>query len=175
MVDSYSAEAGICNSCGNELRLNRNFRSLDEFTRFLQKETLEADSKLALALKAVALNTKAHIADVMGDPTKLAPNAESTIARKGFDAPLVDTGEMKASLEVMQSLNESGVGTADEKMYWHEYGLGRNYPERPAMYEGTIEASEENQAIIRAAVADVFGDKTGIDIIVTRLGERTHE
>lgn len=35
------------------------------------------------------------IRDVIGDKSRLAPNAPSTIRRKGHDKPLIDTGTMK--------------------------------------------------------------------------------
>ena len=152
--------------------MNRTFRDFNEFIRFMGKNTAEVDAKMAIALKAVAVNTEKHIKSVMGDNTKLAPNAPSTIERKGFDAPLVHTGEMRDSLEVQATTYESAVGTSDEKMYWHEYGLGRNYPERPAMFEGTQEATEENQAIIIEAAQSIVGERGIVQLIAKNLGER---
>lgn len=39
------------------------------------------------------------IKKVIGDKTKLAPNALSTIRRKGHDKPLIDTGLMKSKVD----------------------------------------------------------------------------
>lgn len=38
------------------------------------------------------------IRKVIGDKSKLAPNAQSTIRRKGHDKPLIDTGLMKSKV-----------------------------------------------------------------------------
>jgi hypothetical protein len=39
-----------------------------------------------------------EVLDIFGDPTKLAPNAESTIKKKGRDSPLEDTLELRNHL-----------------------------------------------------------------------------
>ena len=41
---------------------------------------------------------KDDIKKVIGDKSKLAPNAPSTIRRKGHDKPLIDTGLMKSKV-----------------------------------------------------------------------------
>ena len=46
----------------------------------------------------VGKRMKADIKKVIGDKSKLAPNAESTIRRKGHDKPLIDTGLMKKTV-----------------------------------------------------------------------------
>jgi hypothetical protein len=46
----------------------------------------------------VGKRMKEDIKKVIGDKSKLAPNAESTIRRKGHDKPLIDTGLMKSKV-----------------------------------------------------------------------------
>jgi len=46
----------------------------------------------------VGVRMKDDIKKVIGDKSKLAPNAPSTIARKGHDKPLIDTGLMKSKV-----------------------------------------------------------------------------
>ena len=41
---------------------------------------------------------KEDIKKVIGDKSKLAPNAPSTIKKKGHDKPLIDTGKLKATV-----------------------------------------------------------------------------
>lgn len=41
---------------------------------------------------------KKDIQEVFGDKSRLAPNAPSTIRRKGHDKPLIDTGTLKKSV-----------------------------------------------------------------------------
>lgn len=43
----------------------------------------------------VGKRMKPDIQKIMGDKSKLAPNAPATIARKGHDKPLIDTGLMR--------------------------------------------------------------------------------
>lgn len=42
---------------------------------------------------------KGDIKKVIGDKSKLAPNAPSTIRRKGHDKPLIETGLMKSKVD----------------------------------------------------------------------------
>ena len=51
------------------------------------------------SLDAIGEKMKKDIRNVIGDKGKLAPNAPSTIARKGHDKPLIDTGTLKASID----------------------------------------------------------------------------
>lgn len=151
--------------------MSRELGSLGDLDRVLRKIMGRVESRLALSLNACAENTKRHIQGVFGDTEKLEPNAQSTIDRKGFDAPLIETGELRESIETEHAIvpaegvafgaalgeyrAESGVGTADEKMLWHEYGSA-HYPPRPAMATGTLEATIENQAIITAAARSII-------------------
>ena len=50
------------------------------------------------ALKTIGKKMKEDIKKIIGDRSKLRPNAPSTIARKGFDAPLLDTGKLEESI-----------------------------------------------------------------------------
>lgn len=151
--------------------MERNFRNLAEFERHLAKMISTHDPMLALGMKAVAVNTKDHIQDVIGDNTKLIPNAPATIAQKGKDAPLEDTGQMRASLEAKSVGFESGVGTEDIKMLWHEIGDPGKYPPRPAMKIGTDEASLENQEIVKLAAQAVLGAEGRVSVVVTKALE----
>ncbi len=47
---------------------------------------------------AVGQRMRDDIKKVIGDKSKLAPNALSTIRRKGHDKPLIDTGLMKSKV-----------------------------------------------------------------------------
>ena len=42
---------------------------------------------------------KKDIKNLFGDRSKLRPNAPSTIAKKGFDAPLIDTGKLQEVID----------------------------------------------------------------------------
>lgn len=51
------------------------------------------------ALNTIGEQMKKDIKNVIGDRSKLKPNAPSTIAKKGFDAPLIDTGKLQESID----------------------------------------------------------------------------
>lgn len=81
-----------------------------------------------------------------------APLAESTEAEKarlGYepDAPLLRTGEMRDSIEVMVEGSEAVVGTNDEKMKWHEYGTEK-MPPRPVLGPAAHFSTKRNLTMI---------------------------
>ena len=51
------------------------------------------------ALNTIGKKMKEDIKSVFGDRSKLRPNAPSTIAKKGFDAPLIDTGKLQEAID----------------------------------------------------------------------------
>lgn len=51
------------------------------------------------ALNTIGEQMKKNIKNVIGDRSKLKPNAPSTIAKKGFDAPLIDTGKLQEAID----------------------------------------------------------------------------
>ena len=51
------------------------------------------------ALSAVGRRMKKDIVSIIGDTSQLRHNAPSTIARKGFDKPLYETGRLKAAID----------------------------------------------------------------------------
>jgi len=65
------------------------------------------------------------------------PNAPSTIAKKGFDHPLIETGDMRDSLEARVEGRKIHVGFFDEenakKAVINNYGILGKIPARPFM------------------------------------------
>jgi len=67
------------------------------------------------------------------------PNAPATIAKKGFDHPLIETGEMRDSIETRTEDTANGitihVGFYDEenakKALFNNYGVPGHIPARP--------------------------------------------
>lgn len=49
-------------------------------------------------LNLIGSKAKADIQNVFGDKSKLMPNKQSTINRKGSSAPLIDTGRLRQSI-----------------------------------------------------------------------------
>ncbi len=66
-----------------------------------------------------------------------------TIARKAHgNTPLLETGELRASIEMTAPLNEGGeivgyVGSDNPKAIWHEFGTSR-IPPRPFLYTAAV-------------------------------------
>ena len=51
------------------------------------------------ALNAVGRLMKKDIKKIIGDKSRLKPNAPATVARKGFNKPLYETGKLKAAID----------------------------------------------------------------------------
>ena len=51
------------------------------------------------SLNKIGKQMKTDIKNVIGDKGKLARNAPATIARKGHDLPLIDTGKLKDTID----------------------------------------------------------------------------
>ena len=51
------------------------------------------------ALNTIGKKMKEDIKSIIGDRGKLRPNAPSTIAKKGFVAPLLDTGKLEEAID----------------------------------------------------------------------------
>lgn len=91
------------------------------------------------------------------------PNAPSTIARKGFDHPLIETGELRDAVECRVTETENSlriaVGFYDEenakKALINNDGVPGKIPARPFL-TGTI---DENIDIIASSAANEFIDK----------------
>lgn len=58
------------------------------------------------------------------------PLAPSTLARKAADTPLLETGEMRASIEHQVQGKSGFVGSNDDKAVWQELGTSRGIPPR---------------------------------------------
>ena len=54
---------------------------------------------VADSLGKIGKQMKTDIRNVMGDKGKLARNAPATIARKGHDLPLIDTGKLRDAID----------------------------------------------------------------------------
>ena len=81
---------------------------------------------------------------------------EATIDRKATgDSPLLETGELRASIEWNADERQGYVGSDNPKMVWHEWGTSR-VPQRPVLgpsIEAARPAVEKMLGKIAAAVA----------------------
>ena len=112
------------------------------------------ESELRLAHEASVAQACALLAEqcrlVLGTYTYGWPPLQpTTIARKATgDSPLLETGELRASIEWNADERQGYVGSDNPKMVWHEWGTSR-VPPRPVLGP-SIEAA-------RPAVEKMFG------------------
>lgn len=86
------------------------------------------------------------------------PLSPETVARKGADTPLLQTGAYRASFEaVVTSNHEAHVGSNDPKAQWLEFGTPK-MPPRPVL-PGAIEATraQVHRILERSFVRRLFG------------------
>jgi len=121
-----------------------NFPSLQAFSRHMATLTIEERAIDTLARAGVATVLTRKVKEKIGDPARLLPPlAASTIAKKGNDLPLVDTGALKESITWRHmSPRRTVVGSTEDKAIWHELGpVHGRYPKRPFL---APTAEEEN-------------------------------
>lgn len=86
------------------------------------------------------------------------PLAESTLARKSADTPLLETGEMRDSIEHTVHGNEAHIGSNDDKAVWHELGTATIPPRSFLMGAAVAKEKEVVDKIGRAVVAHLSGE-----------------
>ena len=62
-------------------------------------DVMSPEGSISESLDAIGKQMKTDIKNVIGDRGKLAPNAPSTVARKGHNYPLIDTGTLLDSID----------------------------------------------------------------------------
>ena len=85
---------------------------------------------------------------------ELAPNAPSTIAKKGFDFPLVETTALLSDIHAWREGKQGHVGVKSENAYKleiAEFGLNPPAPARPVL---RLTVDEDLDPLL-----DIFGDK----------------
>ncbi len=98
--------------------------------------------KIALAKAAALVRTNAR--DAIGNPFNgygWPPLAESTLARKALNTPLLETGELRDSIEITVGDRTAWVGSNNDKAVWHELGTNR-VPARSFLAKAAIESED---------------------------------
>ena len=135
------------------------FANLGEFAAFmatLAPKELALDTlgreKVAKLLKSAI---KAHLGgpvDGPKSPFNWAPLADSTVAKKGHDRPLYETGALRDSIDWgHEAPRKTVVGSTDEKAPWHEFGPSNGRFPRRSFLAGT--ANEKNDEAFALYVA----------------------
>jgi phage gpG-like protein len=86
------------------------------------------------------------------------PLAPETLARKdGVNTPLLETGEMRDSIQWNADRESGHVGSNNDKAVWQELGTSRGIPPRPFL---SLAAQEEGPAVAKM-MAGVIGAAVG--------------
>jgi phage gpG-like protein len=106
--------------------------------------TIEADMEdlpTAIVARAAAMIAKQAKAQIGKQHEEWPPLAQSTLKRKAANTPLLETGELRDSIEwtVHGHGNhaEAEVGSNNDKAVWHELGTSR-VPARPFLVPSAI-------------------------------------
>lgn len=118
-----------------------NFDSLDSFGSYVgtrvpkaMRGALEQELKvIGQAIKKDAVKSVGTYQSGIGPFPAWAPLAASTVARKGHNKPLLETGELKRSIStrVVRSQMAVHIGTNNKKAEFNEYGSGGVHPIPP--------------------------------------------
>ena len=81
-----------------------------------------------------------------------------TLARKMMNTPLLETGELRASIEWQSHGLEGAVGSNSDKALWHEFGTARIPPR--SFLAGAAMAMEDkiHKMAVRAVMAVIRGE-----------------
>jgi phage gpG-like protein len=78
-----------------------------------------------------------------------------TLARKMMNTPLLETGELRASIEWNSSGNEGAVGSNNDKAVWHELGTSR-IPPRSFLMGAAVKMEPKIYKMAKRAVVAVM-------------------
>ncbi len=101
--------------------------------------------------------------DMIGVPQPgWPPLSAETLARKMMNTPLLDTGEMKASISWNADAHEGFVGSNNPKLRWHEFGTNNvpwstTNPARPVLALASVRTEDKIYAMAARAVMSVIG------------------
>lgn len=108
----------------------RSFNSLATFGAQLARVAVSTEKAKGAALEEAAKVVKAEAKRVIGTyDYGWPPLAEATVARKGKDTPLLETGETRESIEHrVVGKKDAYVGSNEDKAVWHVHGTHRVPP-----------------------------------------------
>jgi phage gpG-like protein len=93
-----------------------------------------------------------------------------TLAHKMGSGPLLETGELRASIEWNAEGNEGYVGSNNDKAVWHELGTSR-IPPRPFLMGAAIAMEDKIHKLAARAVMAVI---LGKGLHASEMGELIH-
>jgi HK97 gp10 family phage protein len=133
--------------------------SLLGFVGFLATLPLEVEHANHSALEKAARVVEAEAKRVIGTyDYGWAPLAASTLKKKAADTPLLETGEMRDSIEHTSDHHEAHVGSNNDKAVWQELGT-RKIPPRSFLAGALVHKTDEVVHVIgREVVGALIGE-----------------
>jgi hypothetical protein len=132
--------------------------SLTEFAGLLLEATVIMPAVEAEAMEKAAAMMETEAKRIFGT-SELAANADATIERKGSDAPGIETGETRGSIQHNADRHEAYIGSNDERLKWLEYGTAKSgnawggpNPPRPILSLAGVRKGDEAAEIVGRAV-----------------------
>jgi phage gpG-like protein len=116
------------------------------------------DTELAaqIALTEAAEMVREAARALIGYPNSAwAALAESTLAHKGADTPLLETGELRDSIEKTVGHCVAWVGSNNDKALWQEFGT-LHIPPRSFIGMAAIECEERIHKLTRDVIGRAF-------------------
>lgn len=138
----------------------RFFSSPAAFAAFLPTLALEVHHEEHKLLEKSAVIVEEEAKRVIGTHDYgWPPLAQSTLAKKSADTPLLETGEMRDSIEHNVSGSEAHIGSNNDKALWQELGTSRIPPR--SFLGGALhhKAAEIVKAIGQGIVKTIEGKK----------------
>jgi hypothetical protein len=91
----------------------------------LAQVAIDTDEAIKIALTEAAEMVHDAAVALIGHPNSAWAALESTLDRKGANTPLLETGEMRASIEHVVHGRSAFVGSNNDKAVWQELGTSR--------------------------------------------------
>lgn len=130
--------------------------SLTGFAAFLGTLPLEVEHANHHALEKAAVMVETEAKRVIGTyDYGWTPLAPSTLEKKAANTPLLETGEMRDSIEHVSDHHEANIGSNSDKAVWQELGTSRIPPRSflaGALQHKTTEIVEEIGRAIHGAL-----------------------
>jgi hypothetical protein len=114
--------------------------------------------------------------DMIGVPQPgWPPLSPETLKRKdGVNTPLLETGEMRDSIEWNSDEHEGYVGSNDPKAIWQEFGTSRGIPPRSFLGAAAIQMEAEIDKMAERAVGAAFEGSGVFGEVIRGLKETGH-
>jgi len=121
----------------------RDFANMAAFAAFSAGLIVEVDKAKREALEKAAVIVEEEAKRVIGTyDYGWPPLAPSTLAKKSADTPLLETGEMRDSIEHSSNADEARIGSNNDKAVWHELGTS-HVPPRSFLMQAAVHKTDE--------------------------------